>query len=91
MGKGAATGAALGSVIPGIGTIVGGIGGAIVGGITSAVGQSGSVDENTGKVKKPRGLTRLFGWGRSDESLYAKSNRIKTSNVDKLLTPYMNE
>lgn len=91
MGKGAATGAALGSVIPGIGTVIGGIGGAVIGGITSAVGQSGSVDENTGEVTKPSGLTRLFGWGRSDKSLYAKSNRIKTSNVDKQLTPYMNE
>lgn len=91
MGKGAATGAALGSFIPGIGTIIGGIGGALVGGITSAVGQSGSVDEHTGEVTKSSGLTRLFGWGRSDRSLYAKSNRIKTSNVDKLLTPYMNE
>ena len=91
MGKGAATGAALGSVIPGIGTIIGGIGGAVIGGVTSAVGQSGSVDENTGEVTKSSGLTRLFGWGRSDKSLYAKSNRIKTSNVDKLLTPYMNE
>ena len=90
MGKGAATGAALGSVIPGIGTVIGGIGGAIVGGITSAVGQSGSVDENTGKVTKSSGLTRLFGWGRDDEALYAKSNRIITSNVDKQLTPYMN-
>lgn len=90
MGKGAATGAALGSVIPGIGTVIGGIGGAIVGGITSAVGQSGSVDENTGEVTKSSGLTRLFGWGRDDEALYAKSNRIKTSNVDKQLTPYMN-
>ena len=91
MGKGAATGATLGSVIPGIGTIIGGIGGAVIGGVTSAVGQSGSVDENTGEVTKSSGLTRLFGWGRSDKSLYAKSNRIKTSNVDKLLTPYMNE
>lgn len=90
MGKGAATGAALGSVIPGIGTVIGGIGGAIVGGITSAVGQSGSVDENTGEVTKSSGLTRLFGWDRDDEALYAKSNRIKTSNVDKQLTPYMN-
>lgn len=91
MGKGAATGATLGSVIPGIGTIIGGIGGAVIGGVTSAVGQSGSVDENTGEVTKPSGLTRLFGWGRSDKSLYAKSNRIKTSNVDKQLTQYMNE
>lgn len=91
MGKGAATGATLGSVIPGIGTIIGGIGGAVIGGVTSAVGQSGSVDENTGEVTKSSGLTRLFGWDRSDKSLYAKSNRIKTSNVDKLLTPYMNE
>ena len=90
MGKGAATGAALGSVIPGIGTVIGGIGGALVGGITSAVGQSGSVDENTGEVTKSSGLTRLFGLGRDDEALYAKSNRIKTSNVDKQLTPYMN-
>ena len=91
MGKGAATGAALGSVIPGIGTVIGGIGGAVIGGVTSAVGQSGSVDENTGEVTKSSGLTRLFGWGRSDKSLYAKSNRIKTSNVDKQLTQYMNE
>lgn len=91
MGKGAATGATLGSVIPGIGTIIGGIGGAVIGGVTSAVGQSGSVDENTGEVTKSSGLTRLFGWGRSDKSLYAKSNRIKTSNVDKQLTQYMNE
>lgn len=90
MGKGAATGAALGSVIPGIGTIIGGIGGALVGGVTSAVGQSGSVDENTGEVTKSSGLTRLFGWGRSDRSLYAKSNRIKTSLADQQLTQDLN-
>ena len=90
MGKGASTGATLGSVIPGIGTVIGGIGGAIVGGVTSAVEQSGSVDENTGAVTKSSGLTRLFNLGRSDDALYAESNRIKTSNLDKQLTPYMN-
>lgn len=91
MGKGAATGAALGSVIPGIGTVIGGIGGAVIGGVTSAVGQSGNVDENTGEVTKSSGLTRLFNLGRSDKSLDAKSNRIKTTNVDKQLTSYMSE
>ena len=40
MGSGAALGASVGSIVPGIGTLVGGIGGALVGGIASIFGSS---------------------------------------------------
>lgn len=40
MGSGAALGASIGSVVPGIGTLVGGVGGALVGGIASIFGSS---------------------------------------------------
>lgn len=77
VGSGAAMGASLGSVIPGIGTAIGAVAGGVIGGITSAVGRSGNVDINTGEVTKSDGLTRLFGWGRNDRSLWEKSKRIK--------------
>lgn len=86
IGSGASTGAALGSVIPGIGTAVGAVAGGVIGGITSSIGRSGSVDETTGEVTESDGLTRLFGWGRSDRSLYAKADRIKTSINNKEIT-----
>ena len=40
MGSGAALGASIGSIVPGIGTLVGGVGGALVGGIASIFGSS---------------------------------------------------
>ena len=40
MGSGAALGASVGSIVPGIGTLVGGVGGALVGGIASIFGSS---------------------------------------------------
>lgn len=40
VGSGAALGASVGSIVPGIGTLVGGVGGALVGGITSIFGSS---------------------------------------------------
>lgn len=45
---GAATGAALGSVVPGIGTAVGAVGGALLGGISSLLGDMG--DDNAPKM-----------------------------------------
>ena len=40
MGSGAALGASVGSIVPGIGTLVGGVGGALIGGIASIFGSS---------------------------------------------------
>ena len=40
VGSGAALGASVGSIVPGIGTLVGGVGGALVGGIASIFGSS---------------------------------------------------
>lgn len=65
------------SIIPGAGTFIS----AGLKTIGAFAGGGGSVDENTGEITKSSGLTRLFGWGRSDASLKAKSGRIKASNV----------
>ena len=65
------------SMIPGVGTAIG----AGLKTIGAFSGGGGSVDENTGEITKSSGLTRLFGWGRSDASLKAKSSRIKSSNI----------
>lgn len=65
------------SVIPGVGTFID----AGLKTIGAFAGGGGGVDENTGEITKSSGLTRLFGWGRSDASLKAKSGRIKASNV----------
>lgn len=65
------------SVIPGVGTFIG----AGLKTIGAFSGGGGRVDENTGEITKSSGLTRLFGWGRSDARLKAKSGRIKASNV----------
>ena len=64
-------------MIPGVGTFIG----AGLKTIGAFSGGGGSVDENTGEITKSSGLTRLFGWGRSDASLKAKSSRIKSSNI----------
>lgn len=64
-------------MIPGVGTVIG----AGLKTIGAFSGGGGSVDENTGEITKSSGLTRLFGWGRSDASLKAKSSRIKSSNI----------
>ena len=47
--------------------------------ISAFSGSGGSVDENTGDVQEATGLTKLFGLGRSNRSLYSKANRIKNS------------
>lgn len=77
VGSGAAMGASMGLGIPVIGPMLGAVVGGLIGGVTSAVGRSGNVDINTGEVTKSDGLTRLFGWGRDDQSLQEKSKRIK--------------
>ena len=64
-------------MIPGVGTFIG----AGLKTIGAFSGGGGRVDENTGEITKSSGLTRLFGWGRSDASLKAKSSRIKSSNI----------
>lgn len=58
---------------------VGQIAGAALNAIGAFSGGGGSVDENTGDVQEATGLTKLFGWGRSNRSLYSKANRIKNS------------
>ena len=81
-----------GSVISGIGSVVsmipgwGQIAGPAIQMLGNFTGGGGSVDENTGEVQKSSGLTRLFGWGRSDASLFRKSNRIKNTKVAKAQT-----
>lgn len=50
-------------------------------------GGDGVVNKTTGEVeKKSSGLTRWLGLGRSDESLYAEADRIKTSINNKEIT-----
>lgn len=81
-----------GQVISGIGSVVsmipgwGQIAGPAIQMLGNFTGGGGSVDENTGEVQKSSGLTRLFGWGRSDASLFRKSNRIKNTKVAKAQT-----
>lgn len=76
-----------GQIISGVGQLASNFGpvGQIVGGALQTIGAftggGGSVDETTGEVTKSSGLTRLFGFGRSDKALKAKSGRIKASNV----------
>lgn len=71
---------AVGSAVSNLGP-VGAIAGAALQTIGAFSGGGGSVDETTGDYRKSSGLTRVFGWGHSDESLKAKAGRIKASNV----------
>lgn len=79
-------------IISGIGSVVsmipgwGQIAGPAIQMFGSFKGGGGSVDENTGEVQKSSGLTRLFGLGRDDASLFRKSNRIKNTKVAKAQT-----
>ena len=76
-----------GQIISGVGQMVSNFGpiGQIVGAglqtIGAFTGGGGAVDENTGDITESSGLTRWLDWGRSDESLLRKSNRIKNSNL----------
>lgn len=81
----AASGAMMGAMVGGP---VGGIIGAGVGTLASLaptiIGSGGSVDEVTGEVTDPSGISGLF--GHSTGYLYRKSNRIKNANLAKQKT-----
>jgi hypothetical protein len=64
------------------------VAGAVLSTVGSFWGEDGSVDPNTGEIKKGSGLSKLF--GRSNRSLAAESNRIKTSIADKEITEHLN-
>lgn len=64
------------------------VAGAVLSTVGSFWGEDGSVDPNTGEIKKGSGLSKLF--GRSDRSLAAESNRIKTSIADREITEHLN-
>jgi hypothetical protein len=64
------------------------VAGAVLSTVGSFWGEDGSVDPNTGEIRKGRGLSKLF--GRSDKSLAAESNRIKTSIADREITEHLN-
>lgn len=54
--------------------------------IGALAGEGGHVDQNTGEYTKSSGLTRLFGWGRSDDSVMKEANRVKGSILAKQFT-----
>lgn len=64
------------------------VAGAVLSTVGSFWGEDGSVDPNTGEIKKGSGLSKLF--GRSKRSLAAESNRIKTSIADREITEHLN-
>lgn len=64
------------------------VAGAVLSTVGSFWGEDGSVDPNTGEIRKGSGLSKLF--GRSDKSLAAESNRIKTSIADRGITEHLN-
>lgn len=64
------------------------VAGAVLSTVGSFWGEDGSVDPNTGEIKKGSGLSKLF--GRSNRSLAAESNRIKTSIADREITEHLN-
>lgn len=64
------------------------VAGAVLSTVGSFWGEDGSVDPNTGEIRKGSGLSKLF--GRSDRSLAAESNRIKTSIADREITEHLN-
>ena len=69
-------------MIPGIGKYVS----AGLKTIGALSGEGGHVDQNTGEYTKSSGLTRLFGWGRSDDSVMREANRVKGSILAKART-----
>lgn len=73
-----------GSVINGIGQLASQVNPFVGAGLQvlgSTIGGGGSVDENTGEVTKASGLTKVFGFGKSNSELYRKSGRIKNTLV----------
>lgn len=92
---GVSQGSPVGGTLKGIGTGLSAIptpftqvAGAVLSTVGSFWGEDGSVDPNTGEIRKGSGLSKLF--GRSDKSLAAESNRIKTSIADKEITEHLN-
>ena len=92
---GVSQGSPVGGTLKGIGTGLSAIptpftqvAGAVLSTVGSFWGEDGSVDPNTGEIRKGSGLSKLF--GRSDKSLAAESNRIKTSIADRGITEHLN-
>lgn len=92
---GVSQGSPVGGTLKGIGTGLSAIptpytqvAGAVLSTVGSFWGEDGSVDPNTGEIRKGSGLSKLF--GRSDKSLAAESNRIKTSIADRETTEHLN-
>lgn len=84
-------GSAIGSLIPGpVGTVV------QVASQFAGTGDHRTVNEQTGEIEGDNGtgiiggIQKLFGWGRSTNSLINKQNRIKTSLADQQLTQDLN-
>ena len=92
---GVSQGSPVGGTLKGIGTGLSAIptpftqvAGAVLSTVGSFWGEDGSVDPNTGEIRKGSGLSKLF--GRSNRSLAAESNRIKTSIADRGITEHLN-
>lgn len=84
-------GSAIGSLIPGpMGTVV------QVASQFAGTGDHRTVNEQTGEIEGDNGtgiiggIQKLFGWGRSTNSLINKQSRIKTSLADQQLTQDLN-
>lgn len=84
-------GSAIGSLIPGpVGTVV------QVASQFAGTGDHRTVNEQTGEIEGDNGtgiiggIQKLFGWGRSTNSLMNKQSRIKTSLADQQLTQDLN-
>lgn len=84
-------GSAIGSLIPGpVGTAV------QVASQFAGTGDHRTVNEQTGEIEGDNGtgiiggIQKLFGWGRSTNSLINKQSRIKTSLADQQLTQDLN-
>lgn len=83
VGSGAALGASVGSIVPGIGTLVGGVGGALVGGIASIFGSSSR------KRKLERALNRARLTAQS-RNAYAYSGAASKALEDNYYNSHMN-
>ena len=83
VGSGAALGASVGSIVPGIGTLVGGVGGALVGGIASIFGSSSR------KRKLERALNRARLTAQS-RNMYAYSGAASKALEDNYYNSHMN-
>lgn len=83
VGSGAALGASVGSIVPGIGTIVGGVGGALVGGIASIFGSSSR------KHKLERALNRARLTAQS-RNMYAYSGAASKALENDYYNSHMN-